>query len=181
MKINKSIDTNLVRQFQAGNTNALNLLVKRWHKRFCEKAYWIVKDADQSKDIAQESWKVIMDKIHDLKEPEKFSYWASRIVYSKSLDLIRAKNKKRLQLEAFAREQQEDTNQDTTSNSLLKTDLLKSIKKLPIVQQQVIKLFYVEEYSLKEISDLLQISVGTVKSRLFHAREKLKTILKKKY
>jgi len=45
-------------------------------------------------------------------------------------------------------------------------------------QQMVIKLFYTEEYSLKEISKTLNISVGTTKSRLFHAREKLKQILK---
>lgn len=180
MKTNKSIDANLVKQFQSGNANALNQLVKRWHKRFCEKAFWIVKDADLSKDIAQESWKVIMAKINDLKEPEKFSSWALRIVYSKSLDVIRASGKKRIQLEAFAREQQKENNQVSSDNSQLKIDLLKSIKKLPLNQQQVIRLFYVEDYSLKEISELIQISVGTVKSRLFHAREKLKKILKNK-
>jgi RNA polymerase sigma-70 factor (ECF subfamily) len=42
----------------------------------------------------------------------------------------------------------------------------------------VIRLFYKENYTLKEISDLLQLSIGTTKSRLFHAREKLKTKLK---
>jgi RNA polymerase sigma factor (sigma-70 family) len=58
--------------------------------------------------------------------------------------------------------------------------LSKAIKTLPTKQQMVIKLFYVEEYSLKQISDLLNISLGTTKSRLFHAREKLKLILKEK-
>ena len=60
----------------------------------------------------------------------------------------------------------------------IKIDLLKAIQSLSINQQMVIRLFYVEEYSLKDISDTLKISVGTVKSRLFHAREKLKLILK---
>ncbi|RKE94748.1 RNA polymerase sigma factor [Ichthyenterobacterium magnum] len=178
LKTNKSIDANLVKQFQSGNANALNQLVKRWHKQFCEKAYWIVKDADQSKDIAQETWKTIITKIQDLKEPNKFSSWALQIVYSKSLDVIRASSKKRIKLEAFARERPEDIYEDN-DNSQLKNELLKSIKKLPINQQQVIKLFYVADYSLKEISELLDVSIGTVKSRLFHAREKLKTILKK--
>jgi RNA polymerase sigma-70 factor (ECF subfamily) len=44
----------------------------------------------------------------------------------------------------------------------------------------VLKLFYVEDYKLKELSDILKISVGTAKSRLFHAREKLKQQLKHK-
>ena len=101
MRTNSSIDANLVKQFQLGNTKALTELVKRWHKPFCQKAYWIVRDADISKDIAQESWKTIIAKIHNLKDPSKFRSWALRIVYSKSIDVMRESNTKRLQLEAF--------------------------------------------------------------------------------
>jgi len=56
--------------------------------------------------------------------------------------------------------------------------LLKSIKSLPFGQQIVIHLFYLENYSLKDISNELNISTGTVKSRLFKARETLKTNIK---
>ncbi len=177
MKTNNTIDGDLVKQFQSGNANALTELVKRWHKQFCEKAYWIVKDADQSKDIAQDSWKTIIAKIEDLREPNKFGAWALRIVYSKALDSIRASSKKRLQLEEFAKEQSQ-TIEECHEDLQLKNELLKAIRSLPVKQQLVIKLFYVEEYSLQEIGDLLRISVGTAKSRLFHAREKLKYILK---
>ncbi len=52
------------------------------------------------------------------------------------------------------------------------------IRVLPKDQQVVLRLFYTEEYSLKEISEILEISVGAVKSRLFHARERLKISLK---
>ena len=55
-----------------------------------------------------------------------------------------------------------------------------AVKLLPEHHQMVINLFYVEDYSLKQISEILSISVGTAKSRLFHAREKLKTIIKDK-
>lgn len=63
----KTLDGILVQEFQSGNKKALTKLVKRWHKTFCEKAYWIVKDADVAKDIAQDSWRVIINKIEDLK------------------------------------------------------------------------------------------------------------------
>jgi len=179
LKTDKFIDAQLVKQFQAGDTHALTALVKRWHKLFCEKAYWIVKDADQSKDIAQESWKIIIAKLTDLKDPEKFKYWALRIVYSKSLDVLRASNKKRLHIESLTREQ-EVASVNSNDEHELKSDLLKAVKLLSNKQQHVIRLFYVENYSLKEIALLLQISVGTAKSRLFHAREQLKTILKHK-
>jgi RNA polymerase sigma factor (sigma-70 family) len=49
---------------------------------------------------------------------------------------------------------------------------------LPRNQKMIMKLFYIEDYSLIQISEALHISVGTAKSRLFHAREKLKKSLK---
>ena len=179
MKTNKSIDANLVEQFQSGNVNALAELVKRWHKRFCEKAYWIVKDADQSKDIAQDSWKTIISKIQDLKDPYSFNGWAMRIVYSKSLDTIREKNRNRLKQEKFAMEQIVVT-EIYEENSQIKIELLKAIRSLSDNHQMVVRLFYLEDYSLKQISETLKISIGTAKSRLFHAREQLKLILKQK-
>jgi RNA polymerase sigma-70 factor (ECF subfamily) len=75
-------------------------------------------------------------------------------------------------------EQEIITFDENNDNLKLKTNLLVAIKKLPEHQQVVIKLFYVEDYSLKQISDILKISIGTAKSRLFHAREKLKETLK---
>ena len=177
MKTNNTIDGDLVKQFQSGNANALTELVRRWHKQFCEKAHWIVKDVDQSKDIAQDSWRTIIAKIEDLKEPDKFGGWALRIVYSKALDSVRVSSKRHLRLEEFARGQPR-IEEEYHENQQLKNELLKAIRSLPVKQQLVIKLFYVEAYSLQEIGGFLNISIGTAKSRLFHAREKLKRILK---
>ncbi|WP_396601416.1 RNA polymerase sigma factor [Algibacter sp. R77976] len=177
MKKQKVFDGVLVRQFQSGNKNALATLVKRWHKTFCEKAYWIVKDADVAKDIAQDSWSIIINKINHLKTPESFGIWALRIVYTKSLDWVKA-NKKLQNIIVENQRNQDAFHVEKDNNEPLKVALLKTIKMLPDNQQIVIRLFYLQEYSLKEISSILQISEGTVKSRLFHAREKLKQNLK---
>ena len=85
----------LVTEYLSGNANALTELVKRWHKLFCEKAYWIVKDADTAKDIAQDSWKTIIVKINNLQDPKSFGAWALRIVYTKALDDINTNKRKR--------------------------------------------------------------------------------------
>ncbi|MFI1771497.1 RNA polymerase sigma factor [Thalassobellus citreus] len=174
------IDSKLILEYQSGNGKALTLLVKRWHKLFCNKAFWVVKDADLAKDIAQDSWKVIINKIDRLKNPNSFGSWALRIVYNKSLDVINENKRKTKVLEDYKYEQNELVIEDENDTENLKNTLLKSIKELPQHQQVVIRLFYVQDYSLKEISDILNISVGTAKSRLFHAREKLKQTLKNK-
>ena len=166
-------DENLVLQIQSGNYKALPELVKRWHKEFCNKAYWLTKDTELSKDIAQDSWKTIIAKVNDLKDPKSFKSWALRIVYSKSLDALRANQRKQNELQSYANSQI-DVDEEIIDNSDLKKKLIKAINGLPEQQQMVIKLFYVENYSLKQIGKLLNISVGTAKSRLFHARENLK-------
>ena len=176
-KKHRIIDGELVLYYQSGNDKALTLLVKRWHKIFCNKAYWIIKDADVSKDIAQESWKTIIDKIDTLKDPSSFGSWALRIVYTKSLDWIKNANKDKQNQEAY-NYQQSVNEEKERYDVILKKALLKAIQSLPEHQQMVIRLFYVQDYSLKQISDILNISIGTTKSRLFHAREKIKLILK---
>lgn len=172
-------DAVLVEKHQKGDANAINSLVKKWHVNFCKYAFWIVKDADVAKDIAQESWSVIINKLDELQDPKKFKSWAISIVNRKAIDWIRAHNSEQNKLRKhFNESDKEDSFTEIEDISSVKKALLNSIEKLSIEHQIVIRLFYKENYRLKEISEILQISVGTTKSRLFHAREKLKSILK---
>jgi len=176
-KQDKAVDKQLVEQYQLGDGMALQKLVKRWHKAFCEKAYWLTKDAEASKDIAQESWNTIMVKINTLKNPGSFQSWAFRIVFTKAMDWVRANQRNRNKLESYYR-CRDANEEEKDGNETLRKALLLAVKSLPTEQQMVLRLFYVESYSLKEMSKILKISVGTAKSRLFHAREKLKQQLK---
>jgi RNA polymerase sigma-70 factor (ECF subfamily) len=139
----------------------------------------MVKDKDASKDIAQDSWTVIINKIDSLKDRRQFKFWAYRIIINKSTDWLRIQTKNRLNKGDYSA--YISVNDETvTGISQLKKNLLKAIQTLPDEQKAVIKLFYLESYSIKQISELLKISAGTTKSRLFHAREKLKQTLKQK-
>jgi RNA polymerase sigma-70 factor (ECF subfamily) len=171
-------DGELVSQYIAGDQKALATLVKRFHKTFCNHAYWIVKDAEAAKDIAQESWKLIIDKVATLQNPQRFKSWALRIVHRKSIDWTRERLKKAQQTQEYkvTKSIHDLPLADTTQ---VKQELKKAIATLSVSQQQVIRLFYVHELSLKEIASTLGISVGTAKSRLYHAREHLKKHLKK--
>ena len=176
---NNLSDVALIEKYQKGDAKSLNLLVKRWHLKFCNLAFFIVKDAAIAKDIAQESWIIIIRKLETLQEPSKFKSWSISIVNRKAIDFIRANNRERIKLEkSFNESEKEDSFFKIDENTAIKKVLIEAIEKLSIEHQMVLRLFYKESYSLKEISDLLQISIGTTKSRLFHAREKLKTKLK---
>jgi RNA polymerase sigma factor (sigma-70 family) len=178
-KTNNLSDAVLIEKYQKGDINALNHLVKKWHLQFCNSAFFILKDADVAKDIAQESWTVIINKLDKLQEPEKFKSWAKSIVNRKAIDFIRAKNKERNKLvQHFNESENKVLFSEVDDNTAIKKALLESIEKLSLNHQMVLRLFYKENYSLKEISEVLKISMGTTKSRLFHARETLKRKLK---
>lgn len=177
MTTDKVFDTYLVMQFQAGDKRALGLLVKRHHTRFCNHAFWYTRDMDSSKDVAQESWGVIIKKLYTLRDPHRFLSWAIKIVTRKALDNLKKQKNVREQLKNNELDHGHDVSDNRTSGLV---ELRVAIKELPENQQLVLQLFYTQDHSLKEIADILNISIGTVKSRLYYAREKLKTILKHK-
>lgn len=176
---NKIVDGYLVLEIQAGSKKAFAILVKRWHKRLCQQAYWYTKDKEVSKDIAQDSWTIILNKIMGLKDPNSFGSWALKIVTRKSIDWYRKHRKERSlksSLSVSKSIEPEDVGKDT--NRLLAV-MHVAICKLPMRQQEIIRLYYIEELSVRQISNVLEVPKGTVKSRLYTAREKLKNELKK--
>lgn len=178
----KIVDSLLVLECQRGNNKATSMLVKRWHKKLCKHSFWYTKDLETSRDIVQDSWSVILNKINNLKDPNSFGSWALSIVTRKTIDWLR-KHKREIKNQ----EQYYDThtnttlsdNQDHTENLL--GQIRRSIDALPEQQRVVLHLFYLEEFSIKQISEILSLPIGTVKSRIFNAREKLKNIIKNKY
>ncbi|WP_299679797.1 RNA polymerase sigma factor [uncultured Tenacibaculum sp.] len=140
-------------------------------------AFSYVNSSVVAKDIAQESWGVIINKLNTLEDANKFKSWAIQIVKRKALDYLRKKQRQTKHI-TFYKEDVEIEEEFQGSVNEKKDKLSKAIKELKIAHQQVIRLFYVEERSLTEISELLKVSVSTVKSRLFHAREKLKNTIK---
>ncbi|NNC70869.1 MAG: RNA polymerase sigma factor [Flavobacteriaceae bacterium] len=179
----------LVLQCRSGDKKAYSLLVKRWHQKLCKQAYWYTKDINLAKDVAQDSWAVIFKKLNTLSDPNSFGSWALSIVNRKSIDYLRKVSRRNEHLKTYYKELDLGEKDEAHKNSTIDNGhthssdsqiIVKAIKELPENQQAVLQLFYVEEYSVLEISKILNISRGTVKSRLFYAREKLKSILKNK-
>lgn len=173
----KIFDGLLVLQYRSGTKKALSLLVNKYHNKLCRHSYWYTHDIDSSQDIVQDCWGIIIMKLDSLTNPNLFGSWAFRIVTRKSLDFVRKRKRELVAVQEYGLNAIVEDNQDY--NKVVLQKLLKGIQTLPQEQQVVLRLFYIESYSLKEMSRILEISLGTVKSRLFHAREKLKIIIKK--
>lgn len=174
----KTFDALLVLEYRSGNSKALELLVKKYHIKLCKHAYWYTLDMDSSQDIVQDSWKSVLSRLPTLKEPERFGSWVFTIVTRKALNYIKKQKRGKYELHQYGLLIDTDIHDTSTDNQVVL--LKKAMLTLPRNQQLVLRLFYTEGYTLNEIHGILDISVGTVKSRLFHAREKLKRILKQK-
>jgi len=175
MRKNKVFDELLVLQYQQGNKQAFELLFKRWNKKLVSFAYKLTHDTDSAKDVVQDSWISIQKGIYKLKSPSKLSSWMFRVTYNKSIDYLRKKGKhEQTELTSDISEAHEESEERWLGVEQI-------LKRLPADQKVILTLFYLEEHSVKEIAEILDLKEATVKSRIFYAREKLKKKYKEVY
>jgi RNA polymerase sigma-70 factor (ECF subfamily) len=177
-KLARVYDEYLVASARAGERAALERLVKHWQVRLLAHAYRLTGDVEQAKDVAQDAWADIIKGLPKLRETSVFPAWAYRIVTRKAADHIRRAQRKRRTEAAYSDELRvvNDTalDQEPYINS---APLSRAIQKLPPQQRAAIALFYLQDLSITEISVALEVPAGTVKTRLMHARNKLRAIL----
>lgn len=128
----------------------------------------MLRNQSDAEDVVSESIVKAYEKIESLHNPHKFKSWMMQIVANESRNLYR--RQKRL-----------DYTADTESMNLVQNDehqeLLDCVMRLDGGFREVIVLFYYEQMQIKEIAQILKISEGTVKSRLFRGKEQLRKML----
>ncbi|OEK00426.1 hypothetical protein BFP97_02380 [Roseivirga sp. 4D4] len=170
-------DELLVIRCQEKDQEAIGLLWKRWQPKLLSWAFNFLKDQDQAYEIAQESWMSIFKSLHKLQDPAMFRFWAYRIVQRRSADAIRKLQRDRQVVEE-RRHSLEVSDQSDNEQEKVIHQLLLCIRSLPVLHQEMLRLFYLEKHSVKLIAKQLDLPEGTVKSRLFYARKELKEKLK---
>ncbi|BBN81603.1 putative alternative RNA polymerase sigma factor SigM [Pseudoalteromonas sp. A25] len=114
-------------------------------------------------DVTQEAWACVAKDITKLKEPGAFKAWLYRLIYRRFIDLIRKNKHILLPID-------EEGYAPTVEQHY---DVLVLINKLPDIQRHIVYLFYFEQMTLADISAVLEMAVGTVKSTLHRARATL--------
>lgn len=153
-----------------GNNEAFARLIHKYKYSMFRVAKSIVNVQEDAEDIVGEAIIKAYTKIYTLKRNEIFKSWLLKIVINESYQFIR-KNSKVTFLE------EGDLNNHTYEDTYKDQELLNAINKLEENQRIVTILFYYEDMSLNDISKLIDIPVGTVKSRLSRAKEKLRLLI----
>lgn len=173
-KRDKILDELLIVRLQNHDQKALSLLVKRWHHKLIWQSYQVLKDTDEAQDVVQDSWQAIISGIVTLNDVSSYRSWMFRIIRNKSIDRIRQLQRERKMKERIGDEVILENSETTSTKEDEVASVGKYIAQLPHDLKEVLTLFYLNTQSVDEISKILNVPNGTVKSRLFRAREQLK-------
>lgn len=177
-RLNSLVNEWLVLSYQSGNKAALNLLVKRWHRPLIKKILIKIQNLEAAKDIAQDCWVVVINSIYRLNNPADFGGWLMKIASNKSIDWLRKKGVEQKYL-ANALDNNELSDENPDHRMTMIRNMQVAFDQLSLKDRKIIYMHYSMGLTIKDISEKLNISEGTVKSRLFTARENLKNKINK--
>jgi len=169
----RAFDALLVTRSLSGDRKAGERLAARWHPRLARTARRILRDDEAALDAAQEAWLAIARGLPSLSRPERFAAWAFGILRRKCADAQR-----RIVRERAAMDPDSDAEPQEAARAENRSALVAAFAALPEDQRLCAALFFSEGLTLAEISQAAGVPAGTVKSRLFHARRKLRLALK---
>lgn len=159
----------LVLAAQTGNTKAFTYLCCHYQQAVTRFAYKLSSDPQIVHDAVQNAWLKLAKNLHKLHDPRAFKSWLFKSVRWSVYDLMRAAKR----------------DKENIANDIDVIDIVASVKpesldigslieQLPEIDKQVIHLFYLEEMQLTQIAEVLDLPLGTIKSRLYRARKALK-------
>ena len=166
----------LVLRCQEGDTKALTELVNRWHPSLRGYAFQLIGDREAARDVVQDAWIAVMRGIRRLKDPATFRGWIYRIVHNKSVDWIRGQQRRRQAIQEVAHHSTNATPAPDSQGDRL-AELRRAIASMSQNDRAVLRLHYLNRLPIKEIAQVIRVPEGTVKSRLYSARIRLKQLL----
>ncbi|PJA96332.1 MAG: RNA polymerase subunit sigma-70 [Ignavibacteriales bacterium CG_4_9_14_3_um_filter_34_10] len=169
-------DFKLIREYINGNENAFAKLVGQHKDKVRNLVYLTLGDADYVDDISQDVFISVFNKIKEFRFESKFTTWLYRITVNKCKDYLR-KKKVRSIFTPISESHYEIGAKFNQENQDIPTLVRKAIDRLPDKLKIPLLLRDIEGLSYKEIAVQLECEVGTIKSRIFRARENLKIIL----
>lgn len=179
LNLSKITDEKVVHFIITKDKEAYKEIINRYQDKLLRYANYIINDDEKAADVVQESFIKAYINLNSFNKNMKFSSWIYRIVHNQAINLTKKHKKEVSIFENF--DYESDTN---IENEYEKNELTKMIKKclneIPVLYKEAISLFFLEDKSYNEISDILRIPVGTVGTRINRAKIIMKKICLKR-
>lgn len=173
---------------KSGDTSAYQQLITVYKKTVYNTCLNLLQNSEDAEDICQEVFVTVFQSIHQFKGASKLTTWVYRIAVTKSLDYVRMKKRKKrfgFMRSIFSEESNEpiyDRPNFIHPGVLLenkeRTEILfRAIDQLPENQKTAFVLSKLEQLSYVEVAEVMEVTVSSVESLLFRAKQNLKKIL----
>ena len=175
--------TELIRKAATGNENAFRQLVEAHQSFAWSLALRFVGDKDDAADLVQEAFIRVWKNLSRYNPEYQFSTWLGKVLTNLCLDFLRSRKRKNIMVQPFDQAAAEIGTIDTVENEMNHVEWMQRVvalsKQLPDKQQAVFILRDLEGLSVEEVSTMLEMSPGNIKSHLYYARVHIREGFKK--
>lgn len=168
-------------RLKRGDQSALTEIIGHWEKPLFYFLRRLLPDEADAWDALQDVWMSLLRKANSIRDGRAFNAWLYRAARNRAIDLLRR-----------SRRFQQPEDEDETANDLEiavapsfsldeALDLHRALDRLSLAHREAVTLHFLEDFTLDEIAEITQTSLGTVKSRLHYAKRALRRLLDEGY
>lgn len=176
--ISNMSDEEIIMIVRSSDKEAYAEIIKRYQTKLMRYASYILNDNHMGADVVQEGFIKAYINLNGFDTKKKFSSWIYRIVHNQAMNLLN-KHKKQRPID----DQIEFDSGVNIEDEFIKNELVSHahhcLEQMPILYKEPLTLFYLEEKSYEEISDILRIPIGTVGTRVNRAKGIMKKLCQK--
>lgn len=174
----KLSDEEVIEIVRSSNKEMYAEIIKRYQDKLMRYASNIMGDDHKGADVVQEGLIKAYVNLHSFDTKKKFSSWVYRIVHNEAMNMLHKQKKHQTIGDKMEFASGVDLEAEFVKKELM-THTHRCLEQMPLIYKEPLSLFYLEEKSYEEISDILRIPIGTVGTRVSRAKGIMKALCQK--
>jgi RNA polymerase sigma-70 factor (ECF subfamily) len=177
--MDNDVDRALVERYRNGDREAFTELMVRYQRPIYNAAFWILHSADDARDIAQDVFLKVAERLDEFDSQRRFFSWIYRIAVNEALNLLRRNGHEEWLDDEIDLPGADSADPESRASEAERSQCIhRALLKLSANDRTVLTLRHFSDCSYQEIAEILKVDEKTVKSRLFDARHRLRNLLK---
>ncbi|NLE07088.1 MAG: RNA polymerase sigma factor [Parcubacteria group bacterium] len=174
----KLTDEEIIEKVRSENPNIYAIVIDRYKDKLLRYATNLVRDKDKASHVVQDAFIKGYVNLNGFDTKKKFSSWIYRIVHNEAMNVVKKHQQEVPILDDFDFESEEDVLKDFEQKEIT-ARVEKCLNSIPLIYSEPLSLYYLDNKSYEEISDILRIPMGTVAVRINRAKKLMKNICQK--
>ncbi len=171
-------DEEIVEKIRSDDRELYAVIIERYKNKLLRYVKNLIGDEDLASHVVQDAFIKGYVNLNGFNTKKKFSSWIYRIAHNETINAIKKYQKEMPILDDFDFESEEDITKDFEKRETV-AQVEKCLREMPIIYREPLSLYYIDEKSYEEISDILKIPMGTVAIRISRAKKLMKHLCQK--